>query len=482
MLKDLVKGLEYELLSGSLQIDIEDVCYNSKEIKKGCLFVCLKGFVFDGHNYIDEAISKGAVAVVVSEDVEIREGITFIHVEDTRYALAELSSQFFGNPSHELTVIGITGTKGKTTISYMLSSCLQRADKKVGVIGTIGCMIGDHIEPTNNTTPESYEIQKYMRRMVDAGCEYCIMEVSSQGLMTHRVVGIDFDYGIFTNLSPDHIGEGEHRSFEHYMECKKKLFKMCKVGIFNRDEKYYHEMTEGARCCVLTYSIDHDSHLKASQISLYRETNELGTYFNVKGMTEGFYQVNVPGRFSVYNALSVIMICSCLHIDMDIVHEALRNVHIKGRDEIVPNDHHFLVMIDYAHNAISYQSLLETLAHYHPHRMICVYGVGGQRDVRRRFESGEIVAKMGGYSIVTADNPRGDNVSDICADIVKGIEKYNGEYEVIEDRREAIRHALSIAEDDDIVLCLGKGHEEYQLIGTQKIPFCEREIIEEYFQ
>ncbi len=482
MLKDLTKGLEFELLNGSLQVNIEDICYNSKEIKNGCLFVCLKGFVFNGHDYIDEAIDKGAVAVVVSDDVELREGITYLKVENTRHALAILSSAFFGNPSRDLTVIGITGTKGKTTISYMLSTCLQKAQKKVGVIGTIGCMIDNKIEATNNTTPESYELQRLMRKMVDAGCEYCIMEVSSQGLMIHRVDGIDFDYGIFTNLSPDHIGKNEHHSFEHYMECKKKLFQMCKVGIFNRDEQYYEQMVEGARCCVLTYSIQNDSHLQASQISLYRETNELGTYFDVKGMTEGSYQVNVPGRFSVYNALAVIMTCSCLHLDMDCVHEALRNIHVKGRDEIVPNDQHFLVMIDYAHNAISYQSLLETISHYHPNHIICVYGAGGQRDVRRRFESGEIIAKMGAYSIVTADNPRNDSVSEICADIVKGIKEYDGEYVVIEDRKEAIRHALSIAQDDDIVLCLGKGHEDYQIIGNERIPFSERKIIEEYFK
>lgn len=481
MLKDLLEQIDYEVLQGQLDLDIQDICYHSQKIKAQSLFVCMEGSQFDGHDYIDEAIIKGAIAVCINHDVDMIEGITYIKVLNTRQALALLSCAFFKHPSHELTVIGITGTKGKTTTSYMIASILQQAQFKVGVIGTIGSMIDGHQEKTENTTPESYEIQRLMRKMVDGGCEYCVMEVSSQGLMLERVTGITFRYGIFTNLSPDHISENEHHSFDDYMACKKRLFQMCQIGFFNRDDQYFDEIIKGATCRIYTYSIHKPSDLQAIQLSLYRRKSTLGIYFCTKGLINDSFEVDIPGEFSVYNSLVAIMLCIDLNIDKLNIQMTLKAVRVKGRMEIVPVNANYTVIIDYAHNAFAYECLLKTIQQYHPHQIICVYGAGGHRDVKRRYDTGQVVAKYQAYSILTADNPRGENVIDICHDIARGIAKMGGEYKIIEDRQTAIYNALSIASDDDIILCLGKGHEDYQILDQEPLPFNERQIILNYF-
>ncbi len=318
--------------------------------------------------------------------------------------------------------------------------------------------------------------------MVDAGCEYCVMEVSSQGLMLDRVTGIDFDIGVFTNLSPDHIGENEHRSFEHYMSCKKKLFQMCHIGLFNKDDEHYKDMIDQAQCEIKTYSIQQPSDLQASHIVLYQDKNILGTTFDTKGVSFSSFQTNIPGQFSVYNSLVAIMICYLLHIEVPYIQEALKQVSVKGRVEMVPVPRPYTVLIDYAHNALSFDSILSTMSEYQPHRIYCVYGLGGHRDPHRRYDAGSIVAKYHAFSVLTADNPRGESVQDICNDIIEGINEYQGEYIVIEDRREAIHYALKHASEGDVILCLGKGHEDYQILDEEPLPFSERQIIEEYFQ
>lgn len=480
-LKQLLNEIEYQLLSGHLKQDVSQIDYDSRQVQAGSLFVCIPGAKVDGHQFIDQVIKKGAKVIVVEREVDYQEGITYIQVKDARLALALLSCAFFDYPSRKMTVIGITGTKGKTTTSYMVQSILEKAHKKVGIIGTIGSIVNGQFRETKNTTPESFELQKLMSEMVESGCEYCVMEVSSQGLMLNRVAGIDFDYGIFTNLSPDHIGENEHRSFEHYMSCKKKLFKMCKVGIFNKDDEHFQDMIENVSCIIKTFSIHQESDLKASEIKLYKEKGTLGVEFHTEGLLNTSFQTDIPGQFSVYNSLVAIMICHLLNIDVPYIQKALKKVRVKGRVEIVPVNQDYTVMIDYAHNALSFQSILETIMTYHPHRIICVYGAGGHRDIKRRYDVGEIVAQFKAFSVLTADNPRGEKVYDICQDIVQGLNKYQGEYIIIEDRKEAIHYALSIAEAGDVVLCLGKGHETYQILDKEAIPFSEKEIIEEYF-
>ncbi len=481
-LSELLKELDYQFIQGELDNEVTQIDYDSRCVKEGSLFVCIPGAKVDGHSFIKQVIQNGAKTIVVEHPVEYQQGITYIMVENARKALALLSCAFFHHPSREMTVIGLTGTKGKTTTSYMVASILEKAHQKVGIIGTIGSMINGELRKTKNTTPESFELQRLMREMVDAGCEYCVMEVSSQGLMLDRVTGIDFDIGVFTNLSPDHIGENEHHSFEHYMSCKKKLFQMCHIGLFNRDDDHYLDMIDQAKCQVKTYSIQQPSDLQASHIELYKDENILGVSFDTKGVIEASFQTNIPGKFSVYNSLVAIMICHLLHIDIPYIQEALKKVSVKGRVEIVPVPRPYTVLIDYAHNALSFDSILSTMSEYHPHRIYCVYGLGGHRDVHRRYDAGAIVAKYHAFSILTADNPRGESVHDICDNIIEGIEQENGEYIVIEDRQEAIHYALSHAQAGDVILCLGKGHEDYQILNDEPLPFSERQIIEEYFQ
>lgn len=479
-LEELLKEIDYQLLQGNIDQEVVQIDYDSRQVKLGSLFVCIQGANVDGHDYIDQVIKQGANVIVVEKVVSQRSGVTFVKVDDARYALALLSCAFYDHPSRKMTVIGITGTKGKTTTSYMMESILQNASKKVGIIGTIGSIVNGQLRPTKNTTPESFELQKLMNEMVEAGCEYCVMEVSSQGLMLNRVAGIDFDYGIFTNLSSDHIGENEHRSFEHYMECKKMLFQMCKIGIFNSDDEHYKDMIKDVKCQILTYSIHQQSDLKASHIQLLQRPGILGVSFQTNGIIDDTFETNIPGNFSVYNSLVAIMVCALLKIDTSIIKEALENVRVKGRVEIIPTHKDYTVIIDYAHNAFSFESVIQTINEYHPNRLICVYGAGGHRDVKRRYDTGEVVAKYKAFSILTADNPRGEKVLDICQDIVIGIDRYQGDYIIIEDRKEALIYALEQAKKGDVILCLGKGHEDYQILDKEKLPFSEKQIIEEY--
>ncbi|MCD7893552.1 MAG: UDP-N-acetylmuramoyl-L-alanyl-D-glutamate--2,6-diaminopimelate ligase [Erysipelotrichaceae bacterium] len=480
-LEKLLTEIDYTLLQGDLNTDVVQIDYDSRKVINNSLFVCIVGANVDGHNFIDSVIDQGAKVIVVEKEVSYQSGITYIKVENSRIALALLSSAFFDYPSRKMTVIGITGTKGKTTTSYMLESILTKAHKKVGLIGTIGSIVNGVFHETKNTTPESFELQSLMYEMVENGCEYCVMEVSSQGLMLHRVAGIDFDYGIFTNLSPDHIGKNEHRDFNHYMSCKKMLFQMCKVGIFNKDDEHYLDMIDNAKCQILTYSIHQDSDLQGYDIHLSQGEGTLGVSFKTRGLINDTFETDIPGEFSVYNSLVAIMICQQLSIETPYIKQALKLVRVSGRVEIVPIHQPYTVIIDYAHNALSFDSILSTISAYHPHRLICVYGAGGKRDKKRRYDVGEVVAKYHAYSILTADNPRGESVHDICMDIVEGINRIGGDYTIIEDRKDAIHYALSIAQKDDVILCLGKGHETYQIIDKEPIPFSEKEIIKKYY-
>lgn len=480
-LEKLLEELDYKLVYGSLDVEVSQIDYDSRLVKENSLFVCIKGANVDSHSFIDQVIEKGAKTIVIEREVEYKEGIAYVLVENARLALALLSCAFFDHPSRKLTVIGLTGTKGKTTTTYMVQSILQHASKKVGIIGTIGSMINGEIRPTKNTTPESFELQRLMNEMVEAGCEYCVMEVSSQGLMLNRVAGIDFDYGVFTNLSPDHIGPNEHTSFEHYMDCKKMLFKMCKVGIFNKDDKHFEDMIKDVNCKISTFGMYSDSDLKAKNMELYHYNGSLGVRFDTEGFVEGSFETDIPGEFSVYNSMVAIMLCKYMNIEVEHIQSALKQVRVKGRVEIVPYSDKFTILIDYAHNAFSFESILKTISAYNPHKIICVYGAGGKRAKSRRYEAGEVVSRMNAFSVLTADNPRGEKILDICNDIVEGLKIHDGEYIIIEDRKEAIHYALDHAESGDVILCLGKGHETYQIIDDKTtLHFSEREVIEEY--
>lgn len=480
-LEKLLNDIEYELIQGDLNQEVSQIDYDSREVKEDGLFVCISGSMADGHKFIDQVIDKGVKTIVVTKDVDYKEGITYIKVKDSRLALALLSCAFFNHPSRKLKVIGVTGTKGKTTTTYMLKSILENAGKHVGIIGTIGAMIKGEFEKTKNTTPESFELQRLMNKMVEQGCEYCLMEVSSQGLMLNRVAGIEFDYGIFTNLSPDHIGPNEHDSFEHYRECKKMLFKMCKIGIFNKDDSHYEEMIKDASCQIYTYSLK-DGDLTASNIELYNDNGHMGVKFDAQGLLNGRFHLDMPGYFNVYNAMVAMMLAHFNHIDHEFIHTTLPHIRVKGRAELVHVSEDYTVLIDYAHNALSMQSILETIMTYEPSRVICVYGSIGDRAIGRRKGMGEIASKMGVFSVITEDNRGYEDIRSINKEIIEGIQRYNGEYIEIDDRKDAIIYALDNAKKGDVVLLLGKGHEDYQLVGSEKVYFSEKEVIEEYRQ
>lgn len=480
-LVDLLEGLDYEILQGNAEVEVSEVVYDSRKASKKSAFICIKGTVRDSHDFIGDVVSKGASVVVVErEDVIVPREVTVVLVSSSRKALAYMAAAQFGHPARELKVVGITGTKGKTTTSYMIQAVLEKAGKKVGVIGTIGAMINGRKIKTANTTPESFELQSIFRQMVDEGCEYCIMEVSSQGLKMDRVAGFTFDIGVFTNFSADHIGPNEHESMEEYLYCKSLLFRQCKLGIINRDDASFEGAIAGHTCEIKTYALENQGDLQASNLRLLRKPGYLGVEFDVKGAVNGTIQTGIPGKFSVYNSLVATFVCTELGIDFDYIKETLETIKVRGRVEIVPVSDHFTIMIDYAHNAASVESLLTTIREYDPHRIVCVYGCGGNRSKLRRYDMGELCGKMASLSILTCDNPRDEEIRAINEDIKVGLARSNGKFIEIDDRTEAIHYAMDHAKEGDIIILLGKGHEDYQEIKGEKLYYNEREVIESY--
>lgn len=478
-LEKLLESAEYELLQGSLDIEISDVIYDSRKIVKGCVFVCMIGANFDGHSFIEKAVEQGAAAVVVSRDVKI-EGVTVVKTEDTRKALALMSAEYFGRPAEKLKTIGITGTKGKTTSAFMIKAVLEKADIKTGIIGTIGIIIGNEITKTSNTTPESYELHRAMRNMVDKGCKCAVMEVSSQALKLYRAYGINFDYGMFTNLSHDHIGGVEHASMEEYIECKSRLFSQCKVGIVNADDKVTPIIIENNTCeKIETFGFGENAELRAKNEHLISDFGYIGVHFESEGVLNMPVDVDIPGKFNVYNALCAMAVCRHFGVSKENIYDGLNEVKVKGRVETVKVNGNYTLLIDYAHNAVSMENVLETLREYKPNRLITLFGAGGGRSKDRRYEMGEISGKLSDLSVVTEDNSRYEDVMDIIGDIEKGLAKTDGKYIVIPDRTEAIRYCIENAKDGDIIVLAGKGHEDYQDKMGVKTHYDEREVIKE---
>lgn len=477
-LQELLQHFEYECLQGSLEKEIEALVYDSRKVVSNSLFVCIQGMNFDGHSCATEVVSKGASVLVISHDIEtVSPETTVIRVKDTRYALAFLSAAWFGHPAEKLKVVGVTGTKGKTTTTHMVKTILENAGKKVGLIGTNGIVIGEKRIPAANTTPESYVLQSAFAEMVEAGMDVVVMEVSSQALKLHRTQGFVFDYGIFTNLEPDHIGPGEHESFEEYAQCKGLLFRQCKVGIANGDDAHLQMVVEGHTCELETFGLGEQNSLRANNITLSHRPGALGVCFTTEGLLNMDAEVGTPGRFSVYNALTAIAICRHFEVPEEAVKKALLEVKVKGRIEMVPVSDDFTLMIDYAHNAMSLESLLSTLKEYKPNRLICLFGCGGNRSKLRRFEMGEVSGKLADLTIITSDNPRFEEPMDIIEDIKTGISKTDGKYVAICDRKEAIAYAIHNGQPGDIIVLAGKGHEDYQEIKGKKYPMDERELI-----
>lgn len=479
-LSQICEKVEYTLLQGDSEVEIADIIYDSRKVKDHTVFICTIGVRLDGHDFIEEAIQKGATAFVIEKDIDttnIPQNITILRVDSARKAMAYMSAAFFGYPAKELVTIGITGTKGKTTTTYMIKGVLEAAGKKAGLIGTIGSMIGEEKIASKNTTPESYELHKMFRQMVEQGCEFVVMEVSSQGIKMDRTTGILFDYAVFTNLSPDHIGPGEHESFEEYLECKSRLFQQSKCGIVNADDIHVEEILKNHTCEVKRYSCDKDCDLKAYDIGYLQEDGKLGMHFKTKGIFEDEIKVHIPGKFSVYNSLVCVMVSALAKIPKEKIKQGLHDVTVKGRVEMVPISKDFWIIIDYAHNEVSTRSVLATLKEYKPNRLICVYGGGGNRSKLRRYDMGEVTGEMADLSVLTADNPRDEEIASINEDIKVGLAKHNGTYIEIEDRAKAISYCIEHVKKGDMIVLLGKGHEDYQEIKGVKYHFDERQAI-----
>ena len=481
---ELVKDFEYEVINGDLNREISTLVSDNRKLTKDCVFVCIEGANFDGHSVVNDAFKCNAAAVIVMKNVEVPKDIdtAVIKVKDTREALALASAAYFSYPTKEIKVIGVTGTKGKTTTTYLIKSILENAGYKVGLIGTIETIIGDEHIPSKNTTPESYVLQETFRKMADNGIEVCVMEASSQGFLMKRTLGTEFEIGIFTNLEPDHIGPNEHDSFENYMECKSMLFRQCKAGIMNADDEHLEGILKGHTCEVFTYGMSENADYRASNVKLFEEKGVLGISFSVNGRINTDVAIDMPGKFSLYNALTAVSVCSYLGIKEDAIKSALKSAKVKGRIEMVPVSDDFTLMIDYAHNAMALESLLTTLKEYESGRLVCVFGCGGNRAKSRRFEMGEVSGRLADFTIITSDNPRFEEPLDIIADIVTGIEKTDGEYIKIPDRKEAIKYAIENGRKGDIIVLAGKGHEDYQEIKGVKYPMDERVLISEVLE
>ncbi len=485
-LKRILVGLENLKVKGNLDTEIKGIAKSSNEVKEGYLFVAIKGFTVNGHNFIEDAIKNGATAVMVEEgcdlkSIKFKEDTIIIMAKSTREGLAIVSSNFYNNPSTKFKLIGVTGTKGKTTTTYMIKEILEKAGQKVGLIGTIATYInGKKIKDSERTTPESLELQQLFAQMVEEGVETVVMEVSSQSLKLNRVAGCNFDIVIFTNFSEDHISPKEHPDMEDYFNSKLKLFEMCKTGIVNTDDLHGAKIPRlFPESNITTYGIDNFANVLAKDITI---TNSYVDFkVKIKDRNERV-KTGIPGRFSVYNSLAAICVAQKFGIDPEVVKQALLEVRVPGRSEMVDNKLELPIMIDYAHSPESLQNILYATKSYTRGRVISVFGCGGDRDSSKRPIMGEISGKVADYTIITSDNPRTEKPEDIIKAIEEGISKTKGKYEVVVDRTEAIEKAIKMANKRDIIILAGKGHETYQEINNEKNHFDEREIVKEIIE
>ena len=496
LIKELLQNGECVCPEEAKEREITAVVSDSRKMEKGCLFIAIRGANFDGHSAIGDAAKAGAAAVLAQEAEEEQKkaceeaGCALILTKDTRRALALVSAARYGHPAEKLRTVGITGTKGKSSISFLVKAALESLGIPCGLVGTVEVETGKAVYPAGNTTPESSALQAYMAEMVEAGCRAMVMEVSSQGLMLHRTDGIVFDVALFTNLSPDHIGENEHKDFDDYLHCKSLLFKQCRCAAVNGDDAHTEQILEGNTAeRIVCFGFGEKAKYRAADLSLYQAGGHLGVRFLLHGITAEPKEVALPfpGRFSAQNILAALSAVYELlprlgderrpEETLDTVLKAFAGAVIKGRIEMLPVSREYTLMIDYAHNAMALESLLTTLREYGGGRIVTLFGCGGNRARSRRYEMGEVSGRLSDLSVITSDNPRNEEPLDIIADIVTGMKKTDGKYVTIADRKEAIRYCLENAEKGDIIVLAGKGHEDYQEIRGVKYPMDERRLV-----
>lgn len=485
-LKKILSGLEGLKAKGNLDLDIKLLESDSRKIGKDSMFVAIKGFDTDGHEYINDAIEKGARAVMVEEGTDIKklkipEEVTIIVAPNTRYSLSIAASNFYKNPSKKFKLIGVTGTKGKTTTTFMIKSILEKQGKKVGLIGTIAKYIGDKkLEDSERTTPDSLELQKLFYEMAKEKVDVVVMEVSSQSLKLDRVAGLQFEIGVFTNFLRDHISPKEHPDMQDYFNSKVKMFSMCKKAYINADDVQIQKLKKmDLPCEIKTYGIDNPCNVLAKDITVTSASVD----FKVKiGEKNERVKADIPGRFSVYNSLAAISVATELGCNADSIKEALLEVKVPGRSELVENKKELTIMIDYAHSPESLESILAAVKTYTRGRLISVFGCGGDRDSTKRPIMGEISGRIADFTIITSDNPRTEDPNEIIKSIETGMKKSKGKYVCIENRRDAIKHAIKMANKTDVIVLAGKGHEPYQEINGVKHDFDERVIVKEIIE
>lgn len=477
LLQYLIENLTDKVITGDTNIDINKIEYNSQKIEKNDVFVAIKGYKEDGNDYIKEAVEKGAVCIVTEDELNVNElpNITIVRVQNSRIALSLIASKYYDFPARKLKLIGITGTKGKTTTAYMIRDILNASGKKTGMIGTIYNTYGNVCIEASRTSPESLDLQKLLKDMVDAQMEYVVMEVSSHSLVLDRVYGLHFAIGIFTNLSQEHLDF--HGTMDNYLLAKSKLFEMCDFALVNGDDIHTPRLKKMIKCKTATFGLDNAVNITASDVRINNNNVEFKMYVNK--MLETIV-INIPGRFTVYNALAAIGTCSLLGAQMDAILLALSNIKVPGRSEIIDVQKTFTVMVDYAHNPSSLEAILSSIKKYVKGRIICVFGCGGNRDKEKRPMMGEISGRLADFTVITTDNPRNEDPSIIMKEIEDGVKKTKGLYKIIENRKDAIAFAMRIAWKNDLVLIAGKGHETYQeLKNGKRIDFDERKVVKD---
>lgn len=469
-LSNILKGIK--VLNEYKDVEVVDVTSDSRQVKEGFLFICIKGATFDGHSVAKEMLEKGAVGVVTERDLGIEGQII---VENTRNAYSPICANYFGNPADSLKLIGLTGTNGKTTTTFLVKQILENVGKKVGLIGTVQNMVGDEVYPAHYTTPDPHELQSLFRKMVDAGCEYCVMEVSSQALAQGRVEGLHFMIGAFTNLTQDHLDY--HKTWENYFNSKRILFENCDIAVTNVDDKNGLEIVKDLPCKVVTYAVDNINSDYTARNVVFSSN---GVRYELVCDTIGRVNCPIPGRFSVYNSLCAATIALALGVKFEEVLSAIaRSNGVKGRIEVVPTGTDYTVIIDYAHSPDGLENIITSLKEIAKGRVVTVFGCGGDRDRTKRPKMGKIAADLSDFCVVTSDNPRSENPTKIIEDILEGMKNTKTPYQVVENRKEAIAWAMNNAKPNDIILLAGKGHETYQILPTGTIHFDEREAVAE---
>jgi UDP-N-acetylmuramoyl-L-alanyl-D-glutamate--2,6-diaminopimelate ligase len=477
--QELLLGLDIIACAGDMTCEIDSIVYDSRKARQGSLFVCVEGFVTDGHQYIGQALAQGVTAILLQKKIDGLP-VPWALIPDTRRGLAHTADRFFNHPSGHLELIGLTGTKGKTTSTFMTRAILAGAGRKVGLIGTIANIIGDEMTYASRTTPESYDLQALLDDMVRIGMDSCVMEVSSQGLMLDRVYGCEFSTGVFTNLYHDHIGPREHASMDDYLAAKLLLFDRCRNAVLNRDISCFEKVRAAVKGPCLTYGLSSASDVRAADLQKVVSHQRIGTRFCLQSpWYAGDVFVGMPGRFNIYNALAAISCAGLAGAPLAAVQEGLAEVSVPGRVQPIPTGRPFQVIVDYAHNAASLENLLDTLREYVGGRLTVIFGNGGDRARSRRFEMGEVAGRLADLTVITSDNPRTEDPMAIIKDIITGITPTGGLFKVIPDRREAIFLTIGEASDGDMIVIAGKGHENYQIFRDRTIHFDDAEVAAE---